>query len=87
MVRLRLSAAGAALVDEVFRQRREALSRIVADTAAHWCPEAVAVLTAFAVAAGETPERQWCHGRPASRERAPRQRAGHGSTGAQASTA
>ncbi|MBB5826582.1 MarR family winged helix-turn-helix transcriptional regulator [Micromonospora carbonacea] len=87
VVRLRLSAAGAALVDEVFRRRREALSRIVADTAGHWCPEAVAALTAFAVAAGETPERQWCHGRPAARERAPRQRAGHGSTGAQASTA
>lgn len=86
VVRLRLSTTGASLVDEVFRQRREALSRIVAQTAAHWCPEAVAALTAFAMAAGETPERQWCHGWLVARENAPRQHAGRMPTEPEAST-
>ncbi|SCF16243.1 MarR family protein [Micromonospora haikouensis] len=86
VVRLRLSVTGAGLVDEVFRRRREALSRIVAQTATHWCPEAVAALTAFAVAADETPERQWCHGWSLAREHAPRPRAGRVPTGPEAST-
>ncbi|MFF3854482.1 MarR family winged helix-turn-helix transcriptional regulator [Micromonospora sp. NPDC002575] len=86
VVRLRLSTAGTGLVDRVFRQRREALSRIVAATATHWCPEAVAALTAFAAAAGEMPERQWCHGWLVAQENAPRQRDGRAPTAPEAST-
>ncbi|MFI7433728.1 MarR family transcriptional regulator [Micromonospora haikouensis] len=62
VVRLGLTRAGAGLVDAVFQRRREALSRLVAATAAHWSPAAISALTAFAVAAGEAPERDWRHG-------------------------
>ena len=55
-VRVTLTEAGGALVDEVSRRRRAELERVVAALPeAHYEPLVVA-LGALAVAAGETPE-------------------------------
>ena len=59
VVRLRLTPAGRALVQEVIGRRREELSRIVAATATYWDPAVTEALTAFAAAAGEMPEQEW----------------------------
>ncbi|MFE9657192.1 MarR family winged helix-turn-helix transcriptional regulator [Micromonospora sp. NPDC006431] len=59
VVRLRLTPAGLALVQEVIRRRRAELSRIVAATSAYWQPTVTEALTAFATAAGELPEQEW----------------------------
>jgi len=58
-VRLRLSASGRALVEEVVRRRRRELSRIVGTTAPLWSAEVVDALQAFAAAAGDVPEQEW----------------------------
>lgn len=59
VVRLRLTRAGQEIVERVMEQRRAALERIVAETAAVWRPEVTEALTAFAQAAGEMPEQDW----------------------------
>jgi DNA-binding MarR family transcriptional regulator len=59
VVRLRLTRAGQEIVERVMAQRRTALERIVAETAEVWRPEVTEALTAFAQAAGETPEQDW----------------------------
>ena len=59
VVRLRLTRAGKEIVERVMDQRRTALERIVAETAAVWRPEVTEALTAFAQAAGEMPEQDW----------------------------
>jgi DNA-binding MarR family transcriptional regulator len=59
VVRLRLTAAGRRLVEEVIRRRRADLSRIVAATAEQWTPAVTGALSAFAAAAGEVPEQEW----------------------------
>lgn len=59
VVRLRLTPAGRALVEEVVERRRDELAAIVAATAVHWQPAVTAALHAFAEAAGEVPEQDW----------------------------
>ena len=59
VVRLRLTRAGKEIVERVMAQRRAELERIVAETAEVWQPAVTAALTAFAEAAGETPEQEW----------------------------
>ena len=59
VVRLRLTRSGQEIVERVMAQRRTALERIVAETAEVWRPEVTEALTAFAQAAGETPEQDW----------------------------
>ncbi|WP_240942571.1 MarR family winged helix-turn-helix transcriptional regulator [Planosporangium thailandense] len=63
-VHLTLTPAGRTLVNEVTRQRRAQLARIVAATAEEWPPEVARALHAFAVAAGEAPEPRWWLGWP-----------------------
>jgi DNA-binding MarR family transcriptional regulator len=59
VVRLRLTRAGHAVVEQVVTRRREELERIVAATAGVWQPAVTEALTAFAAAAGEMPEQEW----------------------------
>lgn len=59
VVRLRLTQAGHDLVEQVIRQRREELVRLVAATADLWQPVVTDALTAFAEAAGEMGEQDW----------------------------
>jgi DNA-binding MarR family transcriptional regulator len=59
VVRLRLTPAGRALVEEVVRRRRTELAGIVASTAEHWQPAVTTALQSFAEAAGELPEQDW----------------------------
>ncbi|MFG2058360.1 MarR family winged helix-turn-helix transcriptional regulator [Micromonospora sp. NPDC048930] len=66
VVRLQLTPAGRALVQEVIQRRREELSRIVGATSAYWKPAVTEALTAFATAAGEVPEQEWWLGFTAS---------------------
>lgn len=63
-VHLALTPAGRLLVDEVSRQRRAQLARIVAATVDQWPPEVAGALHAFAVTAGEPPESRWWLGWP-----------------------
>ncbi|NJC71219.1 MarR family transcriptional regulator [Planosporangium thailandense] len=59
VVRLALTPAGRALVEEVTRRRREDLSRIVAAMPAQGNAVLVQGLRSFALAAGELPEDEW----------------------------
>ncbi|MFU8854211.1 MarR family winged helix-turn-helix transcriptional regulator [Micromonospora sp. SL1-18] len=59
VVRLRLTPAGRALVQDVIGRRRAELSRIVAATSAYWQPAVTEALAAFATAAGEVPGQEW----------------------------
>ncbi|MEU4244677.1 MarR family winged helix-turn-helix transcriptional regulator [Actinoplanes sp. NPDC026619] len=59
VVRLRLTAGGRTLVDEVVSRRRDELAAIVGATAGHWTPAVTAALSAFAEAAGEAAEQEW----------------------------
>jgi DNA-binding MarR family transcriptional regulator len=59
VVRLRLTRAGHAVVEQVMARRRGELERIVAETAGVWQPAVTEALTAFAAAAGEMPEQEW----------------------------
>jgi DNA-binding MarR family transcriptional regulator len=58
-VRLSLTPAGRRLVDEVTTRRRTELARIVADMPDQHRAPVIAVLRAFATAAGEVPEQEW----------------------------
>jgi DNA-binding MarR family transcriptional regulator len=59
VVRLTLSPAGRALVEEVTRRRREELARIVAEIPADGHATLIAALRAFTTASGELPDDEW----------------------------
>jgi DNA-binding MarR family transcriptional regulator len=59
VVRLTLSPAGRALVEEVTRRRREELARIVAQIPADGHAMLVTALRAFTTASGELPDDEW----------------------------
>jgi len=61
-VRVRASAAGAALVREVTARRRAEIGRIVAAMPARSHAGLVDALTQFARAAGEVPDQHWAWG-------------------------
>ncbi len=62
VVRLTLTPAGRALVEQVTQRRREQLTATVASIPPTDYAATVAALQAFARAAGEVPEREWSTG-------------------------
>jgi DNA-binding MarR family transcriptional regulator len=59
VVRLRLTAKGHDIVEQVVSRRRAELEQLVAATADLWQPSVLEALNAFAAAAGEVPEQDW----------------------------
>jgi DNA-binding MarR family transcriptional regulator len=59
VVRLRLTAKGHDIVEQVVARRRAELEQLVAATADLWQPAVLEALNAFAAAAGEVPEQDW----------------------------
>lgn len=59
VVRLRLTAHGHDIVEQVVSRRRAELEQLVAATADLWQPAVLEALNAFAAAAGEVPEQDW----------------------------
>jgi DNA-binding MarR family transcriptional regulator len=62
VVRLTLTPAGRALIEQVTRRRREQLTATIAGIPQTDYAATVAALQAFARAAGEVPEREWSTG-------------------------
>lgn len=58
-VRLRLTARGVALLDEVTSRRRAEIARIVAAVPARERARLVAAFASFSAAAGEVPDEEW----------------------------
>ncbi|MHB1087356.1 MAG: MarR family winged helix-turn-helix transcriptional regulator [Acidimicrobiales bacterium] len=61
-VRITLSSKGHALVDGVTRNRRDRISKIIETISANDQETLINILTAFALAAGEVPDRDWVAG-------------------------
>src|SRR5690348_5752465 len=59
VVRLRLTAKGHDIVEQVVSRRRAELEQLVVATADLWQPAVLEALNAFAAAAGEVPEQDW----------------------------
>jgi len=58
-VRLTLTPAGRALIQEVTARRRDALTAVIADMPASWRKPVTAAMRSIADAVGEIPDRQW----------------------------